>query len=243
MSVMKSPGRVVIVDDERLARKYLKQLLADHDGVEVVGEADNIVDAARLCAQEGPDLLFLDIQMPGGSGFELLRGLEPAPRVIFVTAHSEYAVRAFDVQAVDYLLKPVAPERMQQALQRAGLLPGEAQALTLDDSVCLRDGTQVVVTPLRDIAVIEAQADYTRVRFASHPPLLVHRRMHEWETLLPDHAFARLDRSLFVNLGLIARLEADSRDAGRLFLSCARDPLSLGRAAVARARALLDVTR
>lgn len=232
--------RAVVIDDERLARKYLKQLLAEHPSIEIAGEAENVSDGARLCELAKPDLVFLDVQMPGADGFELLARLNPVPKVIFVTAYSEYAVRAFDVQAVDYLLKPVAPERMTQALQRAGALPGEAEALSLDDSVCLRDGTRVVVTPLRDIVAIEAQADYTLVRFASHGPLLVHRRMREWETLLPERAFARLDRSLFVNLTFVTRLEATSRDEGVLYLSGNKDPIPLGRVAIGRARTLLS---
>lgn len=232
--------RVAVIDDERLARKYLKQLLAEHPSIEIIGEAENVADGARLCEQSAPDLIFLDVQMPGADGFELLARLNPQPRVIFVTAYSEYAVRAFDVQAVDYLLKPVAPERMLQALQRAGALPGEAEALTLDDSVCLRDGTRVVVTPLRDIIAIEAQADYTRVRFTQHAPLLVHRKMREWESLLPESSFGRLDRSLFVNLTYVARLETTSRDTGHLYLSVTQEPLRLGRVAIGRARALLS---
>lgn len=232
--------KVVVIDDERLARKYVKQLLAEHPSLEFVGEAENVSEGARLCEQAKPDLVFLDVQMPGADGFDLLARLNPLPKVIFVTAYAEYAVRAFDVQAVDYLLKPVAPERMLQALKRAGALPGEAQALSLDDSVCLRDGTRVVVTPLRDIVAIEAQADYTRVRFAAHAPLLVHRRMREWESLLPESTFARLDRSLFVNLTAIARLESTSRDEGLLYLSYDKDPLQLGRVAIGRARTLLS---
>jgi two-component system, LytTR family, response regulator len=233
-------SKVAVIDDERLARKYLKQLLAEHPSLEFVGEAENVNEGARLCEQAKPDLVFLDVQMPGADGFDLLARLNPVPKVIFVTAYAEYAVRAFDVQAVDYLLKPVSPERMLQALKRAGALPGEAKALTLDDSVCLRDGTRVVVTPLRDIVAIEAQADYTRVRFTTHAPLLVHRRMREWESLLPESTFARLDRSLFVNLTAIARLESTSRDEGLLYLSYDKDPLPLGRVAIGRARTLLS---
>jgi two-component system LytT family response regulator len=232
--------RAVLVDDERLARKYLRQLLAEHPTIEIVGEADSVNDAAALCAREHPDLVFLDVRMPGDDGFELIGRVTPQPKVIFVTAFAEYAARAFDVQAVDYLLKPVTPERMRQALLRAGAVPGDAPSLAIGDSVCLRDGTQVVVAPLREIVAIEARADYTRVRFVRHAPMLVHRPMKEWETLLPEREFPRLDRSLFVNRAHIQRLEVPSRDAGLLHLEGQKTPLELGRSAVSRLRAHLS---
>jgi len=232
---------VAIIDDERLARKYLKQLLAEYPDIEVVGEAENVDQGARLCEQARPDLVFLDVQMTGADGFDLLARLAKPPKVIFVTAYAEFAARAFDVQAVDYLLKPVAPARMLQALQRAAVLPGEAAALSIDDSLCLRDGTRVVVVPLREIAAIEAEADYTRVRLLRQAPLLVHRRMREWESMLPADVFARLDRSLFVNRSSIARLDSRSRDEGLVYLTGVADPLMLGRVAHGRIRELLNI--
>jgi two-component system, LytTR family, response regulator len=235
--------RAVIIDDERLARKYLKQLLAAHPSIDIVGEAENVTVAARLCEQTKPDLVFLDVQMAESDGFSLLSRLAPGtlPKVIFVTAYSEYAARAFDVQAVDYLLKPVSPQRMLQALQRAQALPGEADQLTLDDSICLRDGTRVVVSPLREIIAIQAEADYSRVHFTRHPQLMVHRRMHEWEALLPSKIFARLDRSLLINTTFISRLERQSRDVGLLYLNGLTDAISIGRVASSRAKALLNI--
>jgi two-component system, LytTR family, response regulator len=234
--------RAVLIDDERLARKYLKQLLAAYPYISVVGEAESVEQGVHLCLQTIPELIFLDIQMPGSDGFALLSRLPQMPKVIFVTAHAEFASRAFDVQAVDYLLKPVAPVRMAQALQRAGALPGEAAALSLDDSVCLRDGSRVVVAPVRDIAMIESEADYTRVHLRERGTMLVFRRMHEWETILPTTQFARLDRTLFINHSMIDSVEADSRDHGLLRLASVPTPITLGRAALARVKQLLKET-
>lgn len=238
--------RVLLVDDERLARKYLRELLGEHEGVCVVGEADGVADAAELARQLAPDVIFLDVQMPPASGFDLLPLLDPAPAIVFVTAHDDYAVRAFAASASDYLLKPVTPERLGLALQhvrrdqRARAVEGGvvSSALGLDDSLVLRDGGRLLRVRVREVAALVAEGSYTRVHFSSERSMLVLRRMADWETLLPAPPFLRAERSLIVNLKRVAGLDIRSRDDGMLRLEADGSPsLVLGRVAISRLRA------
>lgn len=249
------PSRLtaLLVDDERLARKHLRQLLAAQPSVSVVAETGSIAEAAALATRLRPDVIFLDVQMPPENGFDLLPLLEPAPAIVFVTAHDEFAVRAFAASAADYLLKPADPERLALALQHVrqrraapparAPLPFEAAAsprLGLDDALILRDTGRVRRVRLNDIAALVAVGDYTRVHFAAERPMLVLRRMAAWEALLPAPPFLRADRSLLVNLDRIAALDIQSRDAGRLTLAAHDTPcLALARVALASIRAAL----
>lgn len=250
---MSAPLRTLLVDDERLARKRLRSLLAAHPEVSVVGEAGNVAEAAALAARERPALIFLDVQMPPATGFDLLPLLEPAPAIVFVTAHDEFAVRAFAASAVDYLLKPVDPARLVLALQhvrlRLAAQPDEAPPpderpaaarLAVDDSLVLRDSGRIRRVRLGEIAALVAEGDYTRVHLATDRSMLVLRRMAAWEALLPMPPFLRAHRSLLVNLERVAGLDIASRDAGQLTLDAFGAPtLELGRVALAQLRAAL----
>ena len=146
--------RVILIDDERLARQSMRQLLAEHSGVEIVAEAENIVQAQKLAQEHRPDAIFLDVQMPGADGFQLLEKLEPAPRTVFVTAHAQHAVKAFEVHAVDYLLKPVRPERLAQAIARLGEPSDsgkETQVYRPNDKICLHTAGWTTVVALSDL--------------------------------------------------------------------------------------------
>ena len=240
--------RVLLVDDERLARKYLRELLGEHAGVCVVGEADGVAAAAELVRQLAPDVIFLDVQMPPASGFDLLPLLDPAPAVVFVTAHDEYAVRAFAASASDYLLKPVTTERLGLALQharrdqrtQAAEDGGGSPALGLGDALVLRDGGRLRRVRVRDIAALVAEGSYTRVYLADERSMLVLRRMADWESLLPAPPFLRAERSLIVNLERVADMVVRSREEGSLTLDALGSPvLDLGRAAITRLRAEL----
>lgn len=246
-----SPLRALLVDDERLVRKHLRQLLAEHPEVTVVGEAASIPEAATLTAQLKPDVIFLDVQMPPATGFDLLPLLEPAPPIIFVTAHDEYAVRAFTASAADYLLKPITPERLALALQHVRYgrpriaasetpINAEPSSLDLDHALVLRDAGRVRRVRVGDIAALVAEGSYTRVHLATERPMLVLRRMAEWETLLPSPPFLRLERSLLVNLERVAGLDIRSRDSAELTLDAlASPPIPLARVALTRLRAAL----
>lgn len=249
-----SPLRALLVDDERLARKYLRQLLTEHADVVIVGEAASVAEAAAHAAELRPDVIFLDVQMPPASGFDLLPLLSPAPTVVFVTAHDQFAVRAFTASAADYLLKPVAPERLALALHHVrhgrsahhaapverSAPPAAPQPLDLDDTLILRDTARLRRVRLGDIAAIVAEGSYTHVHLAAERALFIPRSMSTWAPQLPTPPFLRADRSLFVNLARIARLDIRSRDEGQLTLDAAGAPrLVLRRVALTQVRAAL----
>ena len=249
-----NPLRALLVDDERLARKYLRQLLAEHADVTVVGEAASVAEAAAHAAELHPDVIFLDVQMPPASGFDLLPLLSPAPAVVFVTAHDQFAVRAFTASAADYLLKPVAPDRLALALHhvRHGRgashaatadrpePPVAAQPLGVDDALILRDGGRLRRVRVGDIAAIVAEGSYTHVHLAAERTVFIPRSMSTWARQLPTPPFLRADRSLFVNLSRVARLDVRSRDEGQLTLDAAGAPtLVLRRVALTQIRAAL----
>ena len=192
--------KALIVDDERLARAELRRLLSAHPEIEIVGEARNGEEALRVIAETEPDLLFLDIQMPGENGFELLERLERAPLVIFTTAYDEYALKAFEVNAIDYLLKPIAPERLAAALERVerrrpAAIPGSQQ-------IFVRDGERCWFVRLDDVALFESEGNYTRLYFGQNRPLLL-RSLNYLEGRLNPAAFFRVSRRHIVNLAFI----------------------------------------
>ena len=202
--------KALIVDDERLARAELRRLLSAHPDIVVVGEARDVEEAEARLAATPIDLLFLDIQMPGSTGFELLERLERVPMVIFTTAHDEYAVRAFDVNAIDYLLKPIRPERLAQTLERtrAALTAPVAAAAPAPGRVFVRDGDKCWLIEPTDIVVLEAEGNYTRVVFGANRPL-VPRTLQALEARLDPGVFFRVSRSHIVNLRMIDQIETD----------------------------------
>lgn len=195
--------KALLIDDERLARLELRRLLAAHPEIEIVGEAANAAEAETLIASLEPDVLFLDVQMPGRGGFDLLAALEHAPRTIFVTAYDEYALRAFEVSAADYLLKPVAPERLAAALRRLDAAePAQETAATripASQQIFVRDGERCWFVRLSDIALFESEGNYTRLYFAAHRPLIA-RSLAYLEARLDPEIFLRASRRHILNL-------------------------------------------
>ncbi|MQA22387.1 LytR/AlgR family response regulator transcription factor [Rugamonas rivuli] len=198
--------RVLIIDDERLARDELRRLLLEHPQVEIVGEAASVQEGLQQIARLSPELIFLDVQMPDGSGFDLLTALEqPPPAVIFTTAYDRYAIRAFDVSALDYLLKPVDPPRLAQALQKRLPAPVAAAAEPPpppDGKVFIKDGERCWFVALDDIVLFESEGNYTRVYFDHHRPLLL-RSLSQMEARLDAAKFMRVSRSQIVNLACV----------------------------------------
>lgn len=225
--------RVIIVDDEPLARQGMRQLLAAHDAVSVVGEARDAAAAAELIRREAPDAVFLDIRMPGADGFDLLAGLERAPRVVFVSAHSEHAIQAFDVDAVDYLLKPVHPDRLAVAIRR---LRGEEEAepYRTVDKICLRTPGRTMIVPVERIVALQADGDFTRVFVEGESSWLICQSIGRYERELPAGLFARLDRSLMINRERVVKTEQATRARRVLWLDGVAEPFELGRAAQSR---------
>jgi len=233
--------RVGIVDDEPLARQGLRAMLGGLPDIVVCGEADSVEEARAMLRDTRVDGLFLDVRMPGRDGFALLRGPGPVPPVVFVTAHAGHAVQAFEVDAVDYLLKPARKARLATAVERmrraaAGIGGGGDPAYLPGDAICLRMPGRTVVAALGDLILLEADGDFTRVQVAGQPPLLICRKLGQYERELPAPPFVRLDRSIIVNLSAIERIDYSPRNTASLHLRGIGKPLEIGRAARERLR-------
>ena len=218
--------RTLVVDDTRLARQELKTLLASHADIELVGEADDLPAARHAVQRLQPDLLLLDIQLPSGTGFDLLEQLDPLPLVIFTTAYDQYAVRAFESNALDYLIKPVARERLAQALDRARERKGQVPSrddergrvpLGAEDTVFLRDGERCWFVALRDISHAVVDGNYVKVWFQGQRAMLA-RSLNALETRLDPTLFFRANRNTLVNLRHIASIDPWVNDGYRITL-------------------------
>ncbi|SDM43819.1 two-component system, LytT family, response regulator [Catalinimonas alkaloidigena] len=201
--------KALIVEDSRLARQELRHLLKDLPQVEVVGEAQDAPEARQLVASLRPDLMFLDIQLPGEDGFALLESLDYVPEVIFTTAYDAYALKAFEVNALDYLQKPIQPDRLAAALTKLPEKPtetGPPEVLGLHDKVFVRDGDRCWFVPLADIRLFEVDNNYTRIYFGEHRPMIP-RTLNYMETRLDSRTFFRASRKHIVNIHWIDRIE------------------------------------
>lgn len=203
--------KALLIDDERLARNELRRLLAVHADIEIVGEATDVDDALDKISALKPDLLFLDVQMPGADGFNLLERLEGAiPLVIFTTAYDEFAVKAFEFNALDYLLKPVDPSRLGAALEKLRLRAVADEAprtrLSLDDKVFVREGDHCWFVPVKNIRLLESEGNYTRVHFDDNKPQLFRSLTAMEERLDPKHFF-RANRKQVINLAWVEGIE------------------------------------
>lgn len=192
--------KAVIVDDERLARVELRRLLRAHPEIDVVGEARTGNEAIALLRATAADVLFLDIQMPGMTGFDLLEEIEDVPQVIFTTAFDHYAIRAFEVNALDYLTKPIAPARLASALAR--LRP--RSSTTRLDQVFIRDGDRCWIVRLPDVFLLESEGNYTRMHFGGERPL-IRRSLDALEAALDSATFFRANRRQMINLRAIQK--------------------------------------
>ncbi|MBD9367195.1 response regulator [Xanthomonas sp. XNM01] len=213
------PLRVLIVDDARLARAELRTLLAQVEGVELVGEAEDVPQARAAIARLHPDLVLLDIQMPSGSGFDVLAGLETVPAVVFTTAYDQYALQAFAANALDYLLKPVDPLRLRAALDKARMTPAPAVAdgaaprapLGADDQVFLRDGERCWFVAMGEVSRIVVDGNYARLWFRDQTALLM-RSLAALEARLEPALFFRANRNTLVNLRHVRAVEPSLAD-------------------------------
>ena len=228
----------IIVDDERLARKELRSMLAEHEIIEVVGEAESVKQAAELVHAKNPDVLFLDIQLPGETGFDLLEKISPASKIIFVTAFDAYAIRAFEVNALDYLLKPINPARLAQAIERltthdpAPAPP--ARALEYEDRLFIEVDERSRFLKVSDIIVITAMGDYSQIFSADGQKSLVLKPLRDWEERLPAKHFARIHRSTIINVDYVERLESWFNRSYRIHLRQIPEPLVMSRRYAAR---------
>jgi two-component system LytT family response regulator len=207
--------KTIIIDDERLARNELKKLLLEFPEVEVIAEAANAGEGIDKIETLSPDLIFLDIQMPGKTGFDMLTELERAPHVIFVTAYDEYALKAFEVNALDYLMKPVEPKRLADALTKVKQKDEEERLsysnmnkglLGEQDQVFVKDGERCWFVKLAEIRLFESVGNYAKVFFAGNKPLIL-KSLNSLEERLDDKVFFRANRKHIVNLRMIEKIE------------------------------------
>ncbi len=225
--------RALIVDDERLARRELAYLLQAHPEIEVVGEAGSLGEAARLVEALQPDLVFLDVQLGGETGFDLYERVRLEADVVFVTAHDEFSLRAFEVNALDYLMKPVDPSRLSRTVAR---LQGRRSAVGLPrrrlaygDAVLLQvDGAPRLVK-LSTISCIRAERDYSRLVGATGPIGLVLKRLAAWELILPERQFCRIHRSVIVNFERVSRIEPWFGGSYQVHLEKLPEPILMSR--------------
>jgi len=253
---MSEPLRILLVDDEAPARALLREYLGAEAGAEVVGESANGFEAVKAIAELSPDLVFLDVQMPKLDGFEVLELLEPRPAVIFCTAYDEYALQAFEVHAVDYLLKPFGRERLAAALARArerlalGAARGGSPAVSAPalaaaargpgqhaERIVVRDGAQVHVIPAERVDYVEAQDDYVAIH-ESGKTHLKHQTLAELAEALDPDRFVRIHRSYVANVERIARIELLAKDQRVAVLHDGRQ-LPISRAGHERLKELL----
>lgn len=200
----------IIVDDEKFAREDLKFVLHDFPEIKIVGEASKIAEAESLCVELKPDLIFLDIKMRGEFGFELLAKIDKDIKIVFVTAFDDYAVRAFEVNALDYLLKPVNPERLRLMLEKV-VTPDKVESSNLpfeiNDSIFIQMNSEFGFLKIADIIVITSASDYSEVYLSAAKKFLTSKPMREWEERLPVKNFCRIHRSTIVNLEHVEKVE------------------------------------
>jgi two-component system LytT family response regulator len=234
--------KALIVDDERLARLEFRRLLAAHPEVEICGEAANGPEALVKIGELHPDVVFLDIQMPSQTGFEMLEALPgPLPQIVFVSAYDEHALRAFDFAASDYLVKPVSAARLATAIARVGAVlsaasvrqaeeeeDGPLMPLAASDRVFVRDGDRCWFVAVREIQLLESEGNYTRLHLASGRPLIP-RSLRAVEERLPAQLFFRANRAQIINVSQIARIEPWFGTALKVWLSGREEGIEISR--------------
>ncbi len=207
--------KAIIIDDERLARNELKKLLSEFPQIEVIGEAANAAEGIEKIESLSPDLIFLDIQMPGKTGFDMLMELERAPHVIFTTAYDEFALKAFEVNALDYLMKPVEPKRLADALHKmqqaeekelAALNQNGRGLLGENDQVFVKDGERCWFVKLAEVRLFESVGNYAKVFFGTNKPLIL-KSLNALEDRLDERIFFRANRKHIINMRMIEKVE------------------------------------
>lgn len=206
--------KALIIDDERLARKELMKLLEEHPSIEIVGEAMNAEEAINMVNELNPDLLFLDIQMPGKTGFQLLEELDAVPFVVFTTAYDEFALKAFEVNALDYLLKPIQADRLSETVSKildkekskSAAVRNADKKLGLNDQVFVKDGDRCWFVSLNNVRMFESDGNYIKVYFDSNRPM-IHKSLNALDEKLDERAFFRASRKHIINLSWVEGIE------------------------------------
>lgn len=230
MSKLKS----LIVDDERLARRELRSLLSEFSEIEIVGEAESILDAINLIERAKPQIVFLDVQLAGETDFDLLEQIPRTFQTIFVTAFDEFAIRAFEVNALDYLLKPVNPARLRKTIEKLSksentFVPENFRPLKFDDRLFLELGERSIFLKINCISHILSANDYSEVLTIDGSKYLVEKSLREWEARLPAEHFTRIHRGAIINLETVERVENWFNRSYQIFLKNNYKPLTVSR--------------
>ena len=234
---MQNKIKVIIIDDEALARQITKNYLSKRDDIDIIAECSNGFDAIKKINELKPDLIFLDIQMPKLTGFEMLELIENPPVIIFTTAYDHFAIKAFEVNAIDYLLKPFSEERFNAALQKAigqlgdrfrqnsaieNIIKTNDEKIEFLERVVIKDGSKITVVPVEEIKWIEAQDDYVLIN-SEKGRYLKQKTMKYFETHLNENQFVRVHRSYIINIDFIQHLEQTETESYRLILKNGKD--------------------
>jgi two-component system LytT family response regulator len=235
--------KALIVDDERLARVNLRRLLEPYPEIEIVGEAGSCNSAIEMINQNNPELIFLDIQLGGETGFDLLELIEKSIKIIFVTAYDEYAIRAFEVNAIDYLLKPVNPERLKVAIERVVSIEkaqkSEAKSYEYSDSIYVHLNNYASrFIKINSISFIEPVGNYSKIVTIEGKHCLVLKTLKQWQEELPDNNFIRIHRSSIINIEHVERIEKKSNSRHIAFLKNISEPLEVSRRYAKKLKAL-----
>jgi two-component system LytT family response regulator len=230
---MTSKYSAIIVDDERLARQDLKSILDEFDEIECIGEAKNIITAKELLKKSNPNLLFLDIKMPGESGFDLIEFVDENTHIIFVTAFDEYAIKAFEVNALDYLLKPVSKERLALSIERLQLSDesktSELKKLGIDDQIFIKFNNKYIFLKINTMVTVSSKGDYSEITLNNGKKALVLKSMKEWEKRLPENHFIRIHRSTIINTNMVNRIEPWYNNSHLVYLEGIEKPVVMSR--------------
>jgi two-component system, LytTR family, response regulator len=225
--------QAIIVDDEKLARFEMRFLLKDYPQIEIVGEAENLRQANHLIKTQKPELIFLDIQLGNESGFDLLDNNDIQAQLVFVTAYDEYAVRAFEVNAIDYLLKPVNPERLKNTIQRIGRLhrakEKDIKKLDYEDRVYVNSDRCLKFVKISTIQYIQANGDYSDLHCSNGKVFSTYKSLKDWEQILPDKYFNRIHRSTIINNEYIENIDPWFNYSFQVYLKGTTEPLMISR--------------
>jgi two-component system LytT family response regulator len=234
--------RALIVDDERLARSALQRLLSSESDVFVVGEAENIREALVKITDTRPNVVFMDIELRNSNGFEIFDAIEDTPIIVFVTAHTEYAVKAFSVNAADYLLKPVSKIRLSETLDRLRqkLLSPVTHEPTDAQTILLKVPGRSILVTTKDIAALKADGDFTHVLMTNQPKMMLCRTLAYFENSLQQPNFLRIGRSVIINLECICTIISNKNNSAEVTLSGEAGSIIIGPSAASRLRKHLD---
>lgn len=224
--------RVLIVDDEFLAREGLRRLLGQYPDIEIVGEADSVETAAQAIKVVEPDVVFLDIQMPGETGFNLFNRVDVNFKVVFVTAFDNYAIRAFEVNALDYLLKPLNPLRVAQTIARLGEERSTTNVkgkLNYDDYIFIDTKSRNGFVKVDSIAYIMAAGDYSEIYLNNGEKRMMLRTLREWEEKLPEKYFFRIHRAIIINLSYVEKTKPGIKSTYQIYLRNITTPFTTSR--------------